>query len=365
MMLHTYFAKRFFKVILATSIAFALLIVLLDLVEQLRITGGDNLAFTDVVLLVLSNLPSQFYEFLPLVIVIGSISVFINLSRSSELVIARAVGRSAIRALLGPIVSAFLIGVVAICALNPLVATTTAKYDKLLAEFTEVPVNVFSLSNKGFWLRQGGDNEQVVISAERSNSDGSLLYQTTLFGFGSEGRMAWRIEAARAELGDGMWVLRNAERWPLGDALNPEAEKESFDEIRIPTDLTRDHIEDSFGAPVAISIWNLPEFINRLQESGFSARRHIVWWHQQLALPAFLAMLVVLTAAFTVRHSRLQNTSGMILIAMMFSFGIYFVRNFAQILSDNGQMTPILAAWLPIFVGFGIGLGVLFHTEDG
>lgn len=365
MKLHLYFAKRFIRIVGMLFLAFAILNFLLDLVEQLRLTGGSNVPLSKVVTLVIANLPSQLYQFLPLIIVLASIGLFIALSRSSELVITRAVGRSAIRSLLGPTLAAVLIGVLAITAFNPLVASTKAKYDRMFIALTDAPTNVFSFGSSGLWLRQGNAEEQVVISAERSNSDGTLLFAVTLYGFGAEGDLGWRMEAARAQLFSGYWELSDATFWQIEGSDNPETSRQGFPTYKVETDLTKDHIEDNFGAPSAISFWQLPRFITRLENAGFSAKRHIVWFHQQIALPMFMGVLVLLVAAFTMRHSRIQSAGLMILLSLMTSFGLYFVRNFAQILAENNQMAPLLAAWLPVFVGFGVGMSVLFHTEDG
>jgi lipopolysaccharide export system permease protein len=46
-------------------------------------------------------------------------------------------------------------------------------------------------------------------------------------------------------------------------------------------------------------------------------------------------------------------------------FGLYFIRNFAQILGENGQLPVILAAWAPPVAALLLGVGLLLHTEDG
>ena len=43
----------------------------------------------------------------------------------------------------------------------------------------------------------------------------------------------------------------------------------------------------------------------------------------------------------------------------------YYLRNFAQILGENGQVPAILAAWAPPVAAVLIGLGLILHMEDG
>lgn len=49
----------------------------------------------------------------------------------------------------------------------------------------------------------------------------------------------------------------------------------------------------------------------------------------------------------------------------MMGFGVYFIRNFAQILGENGQIPILLAAWAPPIAAILLPLGILLHLEDG
>ena len=61
----------------------------------------------------------------------------------------------------------------------------------------------------------------------------------------------------------------------------------------------------------------------------------------ELALPLFLLSMVLIGAAFTLRHTRFGRTGLMVLVALLTGFTLFFIRNFAQILGENGQL-PIL-----------------------
>ena len=75
--------------------------------------------------------------------------------------------------------------------------------------------------------------------------------------------------------------------------------------------------------------------------------------------------MVLIAAAFTLRHQRGGRTGLMVMFAILLAFVIYFIRNFAQVLGENGQLPAILAAWAPPFAAIGLALGILLHNEDG
>jgi lipopolysaccharide export system permease protein len=174
-----------------------------------------------------------------------------------------------------------------------------------------------------------------------------------------------RIQARSAELRDGEWLLRDAKDWPLGRGINAEGGSSIAQELTIPSDLTLESIRETFGQPSTISIWKLPEFIRQLERAGFSTREHRVWLHSQIARPLFLVSMVLIAGAFTMRHTRFGGTGIAVLAAVLLGFALYFVRSFAMILGENGQLAIQLAVWAPPVAAILLAFGPLLHSEDG
>lgn len=362
MTLTLYIASRFGRMFLMVLGAFLVLLTLLDMVEQVRRFGGIGLG--EALRLAALNVPASLYRILPLIMVLSTVGLFVSLARTSELVVARAAGRSALVTLMAPVLAAILIGALAVSVLNPLVAGTSKAYAArtgLLA----AGGSTLSVGNEGLWLRQGGPEGQTVIHAERSNPDGTELTAVTFMTFDLDGRPVRRIAAERAWLAAGGWQLTNTKEWPLAPGTNPESAARSTPGLTLPTDLTADRIRDSFGAPATIPIWELPGFIAALERAGFSARAHQVWFHMELALPLLLASMVLIGAGFTMRHVRFGRTGLMVLLAMGSGLAIFFLRNFAQVLGENGQIPVALAAWSPPVAATFLSLSLLLHLEDG
>jgi lipopolysaccharide export system permease protein len=204
-----------------------------------------------------------------------------------------------------------------------------------------------------------------VIRAEGTNLDGTELQTVTFITFIPESGPTRRIEASSATLMEGAWELTNAKVWPLDDGRVAERWATTHATLRVPSTLTADEIRDSFGVPSSIPIWDLPAFITRLEAAGFSATRHQVWLQMELALPAFLLSMVLIGAGFTMRHQRGARTGMMVLSAVLICFALFFLRNFAQILGENGQIPTLLAAWAPPIAAIAASLGLLLHHEDG
>lgn len=365
MILHVYFARRFaMAFLLITGVLFAL-VMLIDAVEQARKFGGLDIGWRRVMELTLLNAPQTINLILPLIVILATVTLFISLARSSELVVTRAAGRSAMRALIAPVGVAFVIGLLAVSMLNPIVAATGNRYLQLSESYRAGGASALSISDEGLWLRQGNADGQTVIRAWRSNSDASVLFDVTFITYDATNGPIRRIEAGSAALLDGAWSLRNAKSWPLKAGMNAEANAESFETLKIPSSLTLERIRESIGKPAAVSIYNLPTFIRQLEQAGFSSRRHKVWLQTEFARPLFLVAMVLVASAFTMRHTRFGGTGVAVMAAVLLGFGLYFIRSFAQILGENGQIPVLLAAWAPPVAAILLAIGLLLHAEDG
>ncbi|MBU2982768.1 LPS export ABC transporter permease LptG [Lentibacter algarum] len=372
MKLHLYFVRKFLFTFLGLMAAFFVLQSLLDLVDQTRRFQAQDVSFGGLIQLTLLNVPQGLYQILPLVMILSTIALFLGLARSSELVVVRAAGRSALKALAAPAVVAFLIGVLVVAMFNPIVAATSKRYHELSQSLRDGGSDVLSISADGLWLRQGGTGGaegQTVIRAASANPEATVLYDVSFLVYSPSSELASgpvrRIEAREARLEPGAWLLSDAVSWPLLSGVNPEAKVERSTELKFPSTLTQERILESFGAPNAISIWELPRFIAQLDQAGFSTRRHSVWMQMELAQPLFLLAMVLVGAAFTMRQARGGGTGFAVLASVLLGFGLYYIRNFAQVLGENGQIPVMLAAWAPPAASILLAWGLILHKEDG
>lgn len=356
-----YIARQFFGWFCTVFGAMVAVTFLLDYIELVR-RGGTKTQATWSVLLEMAvlKLPHTAQDVMPFAILFGTMLAFWRLTRSNELVVARAAGVSVWQFLAPAVLVALAAGIVAVAVFNPIASAMEANFEKLDNRILRQGADPMSLSHAGLWLRQKDDNgDQVIIHGLRRPPAQMLLEPVTLFFFNSKGEFTSRVEARAARLEGGFWVIDDAVR------LQPEQPPQNLGQLRVPTQFTPSKIEDSLGSPDTMSFWDLPGFISLLEQSGFSAVRHRLHFNILLARPFLFCAMVLVAATFSLRMQRRGGATMMIASGAAAGFLLYFLSDIVFALGLSAKLPVLLAAWTPTGVSTIFGASMLLHLEDG
>jgi lipopolysaccharide export system permease protein len=145
----------------------------------------------------------------------------------------------------------------------------------------------------------------------------------------------------------------------------PGEPAELFETYSLPTDLSRSQIQESFAPPETFSFWELPAFIQTLEEAGFSGLRHRLYWHGLMSTPFMFVAMVLVAAIFSLRPPRQGKTGLLITLGIFSGFIVYFTSDVVAALGLSGRLPVVFAAWAPVGVTALLGLAVTLHLEDG
>jgi lipopolysaccharide export system permease protein len=333
-----------------------LLATAVDLLDRL---ANKDASLAVVIEMVLLKLPFLTQEVMPFTVLFAGLGCFWRLTRSHELVVTRAAGISVWQILVPVLGVALLVGGITVMVLNPLAAVLLGRFEQFEAKYIHNQASTLSVSRQGLWLRQADEGGQSVIHASRITDQDMTLYNVIVFRFAEGDHFIGRIDAERAILRPGHWQLSNA--WKS----SPGTREIFVAKLDIPTQLSREKILDSFAPPETISFWGLPDFIELLENAGFSATHHKLQFHRLLATPLLLAALVLLAASFSLRPQRQGRVGLVILGGVLTGFLLYFISNIVFALGLSGEIPVILSAWTPASVTLMLGIAVLLHLEDG
>jgi lipopolysaccharide export system permease protein len=364
--LSLYVARQFLLAVLAMLAALSGIVSLFDFIELLRRSATKpDATFALVTEIAALRLPFVAMQILPFAVLLGGILAFWRLTRSSELIVARAAGVSAWHFLSAPLLCAILLGALGTGGVSPLASAMLARADTLDNTYLRTATGSTALTGGQLWLRQSDrelEPQGVAILHARSVSmNGKVLAANDVSVFRLDGndRLLARLEATRATLERGQWLLENTRR------MLPDRLPEQIGTQRLPTDLTVSRVQDSFASPDTLSVWALPDFIGLLERSGFSAIRHRLHFQALLALPLLAGTMALVSAGFSMRATRRGGVARMIGSGVAAGFALFVVSKVAEEFGQSGALPAPLAAWAPAGAGLMLAVALLLHLEDG
>jgi lipopolysaccharide export system permease protein len=364
--LSLYIARVFLASVAGMLAGLTGLIGLFDFIELLRRSATKPAAtFAIVSQMAALRLPWICMQILPFAVLLGGILAFWKLTRSSELVVARASGVSAWQFLAAPLICAVAIGTLTTTAISPVSAVMRARAEAMDNAYLRTGGGPLALSGGELWLRQSDSEltpQGVAILDARSVSlhNGELTaHEVSIFRLDANDHLLERVEASKARLAPGVWELEAARTILPGHLPSPPRA------MTLATNMTVSRVQESFAPPDTLSFWALPGFIALLDHSGFSSIRHRLQFQSLLALPLLAGTMTLLAAGFSMRPARRGGVAKMIASGIAAGFALFMVSKVAEEFGQSGALPTMLAAWAPSASGLMLSVALLLHLEDG
>lgn len=355
-----YLARQFLVWFFSFLLVLVAVIMLFDFIELVRRAASrPQVTVWLAAQMTLMKAPELLQDLFHLIVLFSAMFTFWRLTRSQELVIARAAGVSVWQFSLPIVAAAALIGVANVAVFNPVGAAMFAKFEEMEDRYLRGRTSLLKISSSGLWLRQRNETGVSVIFANRADPRSITLREVTVFLYDADNTYRGRVDGATASLRAGYWDILEASVAIGGTASEP------IQQYRLETDLTAEKIQESFASPETLSFWDLPGFIATLEETGFSARSHRMHLYTLVAQPLLLAAMIPFAGAFALRQTRRGGTALLVVAGVLTGFVIFILNDVVIALGLTDALPPPVAALAPGTVALLIGAATLFHLEDG
>lgn len=354
-----YLGRQYFVWFAAFLVGLAGIIYLFEVAELMRRSANlDDATLSVVLRMGAYKLPDTIEKILPFVVLFSGMFTFWRLTRSQELIVARAAGVSAWQFLAPALFVTLFFGVIYVMLMNPLGATMNARYKAMETRYLRRSPSL-ELTGAGLWLRQEDGERQYLLHADRVSMDPLTLTPVIVFIYDQNNDYLGRIDAPRA-------VLRG-QKWEITDAWFNWGDESPLhqDVFTLETTLTREKIQESMASPSTISFWQLPGFIKALHSIGLPAIRHELRLQTLLAEPFLLCAMVLFAAAFSLRLNRRGGILNAMMAGMFTGSFIFSMNNVVTALGENQTLPVIVAAWAIPLAALAGGQATLLYLEDG
>ncbi|WDI31671.1 LPS export ABC transporter permease LptG [Hyphococcus flavus] len=359
--LFNYIALRAIIAIGGLFAILASLVMLVDFIENLRFAGkaagGD---FGLALSLTILKAPSLTQTLIPFVFLFGSIWMFHQLNKRSEISVMRSAGLSVWR-LIGPAaLIASISGLVIITIIDPLSAGLRGQAELLKNRNEGADRNLVQVFGDGIWLRQQDNTKKLIINAKNFDEERAALEDVTIWRFTLENKFEERIDAEEAYLSGRTLELHDAR------LRGPGSDRERYTPIfAVETSLSAGNLRERVAPPETMSLWRLPEFILLAEAAGLPTTRYNIRFHDLCSTPLKLLAMVLIAAAFSMRPGRAGAGLELAILSILAGFALYILSEISTALGESGLAPVALAAWTPAIVASLAALTTLLHLEDG
>jgi LPS export ABC transporter permease LptG len=306
----------------------------------------------------LYRVPAALHEGLPVVMLVATIFLFLALTRAHELTAMKAAGMSLYR-VAAPVL--LLAAGVAVAAglfqelLLPRLNELGEEVDRVKIR-GQLPRHL--QSRERLWLRTADSRFYRVELLHPGTSD---LYGVTVLEVDQGSfRLHSRLDARRAHWTPAGWELTDGAFREFG----PQGEVHTVPFALTAIDL-REDIDDftKIHKPImAMSYWELRDYIARLEATGFQVKKYTVELYSKVAFPLVNLIMVLVAIPFSLQSPRGGRLFG-VALAIAIMAGYLVVHYVALAFARADLLPPLLAAWTANIIFLGLGTSLFLRAR--
>ncbi|HUI30809.1 MAG TPA: LptF/LptG family permease [Candidatus Acidoferrales bacterium] len=347
-----YIIRQFIGVILFATLAFAVIFVLVDLMDHLEDFLDNGMGILLVARYYLVFTPEILKLITPVAVLLACLFVTGRMSNGNEIIVIKSSGIDIYR-----IMMPFLIVSTVICVMmvyfNEWIVPK-ANHEKFRLEKVYLQQH-----NEGWWkyniFMLDSRNRIVTIGYFDDVTNTASKVSVQEFSDTNQTYLTQRFDAQTMvyDTASNVWILRNViER----DFEGPKESFKTYPTLPLkrisfkPIDLQQKALN-----PNDMDYTQLKRFIQLQENSGNDVNRYKVDYYSKVSFP-FAAIVVIF---FGVPLSARKKRSGLALefgISILISFVYILLIKISQVLGYDGIVSPLLTAWLANIVFFAAGL---------
>lgn len=357
--LDRYILKQFILTTLFGLLAFTMIFLIIDLMENLDDFLDNNVETVIIIQYYLSFTPEIIKLMTPVAILLSSLFTTGKLSSNNELTSMKAGGMSIYRYML-PLLAVALTVSVASVYFNGWVVPY-ANQQKFGIERTYLRKGIESIARTNIYLQDGPRRIIYLSFFEGQSNTGSRV---SVQEFSDENLLTilrrWDGSTISWDSTSKTWAMKNGKLRIIsagGEQITPFKEYTFRDLTFSPKDIIK-----KVEKPAEMNYTELGEFIARQQQSGNDVARWMVDYYVKIAFP-FASVIVVL---FGVPFSFGKRRAGLALqfgISVAICFIYLAFMKISEVFGYNGDLNPLLTAWLANLIFFTAGVVNIFRVE--
>ncbi|GDX36708.1 LPS export ABC transporter permease LptG [Alphaproteobacteria bacterium] len=384
--IYIYIAKKFIKQFIQIVLAFALLIFLINFIEIFNRSSSSYSSFYTQVELSVLSIPQLINEISTSIILISAIICYFNLAIKNEITIIRISGLS-IWHISQPIaLSAFGLGIFWISIFQPISTISTNKIQKIESEIIKKNPEIYNSQNqKGIWLRQENldhKGQEIIINSHSANKNDLTFLNNTIWFFDEYGVFYKKINSKTMTLKENRFILEGATINSIIPQLNYEKNQKNFkqlskeslnfinqknQQIIIPSNIDEDFIRkkiiNNLENASSFTIFQLPNLIKEMENSGLNSQKFKVRFNYLITLPLMFLAMSLIACFFGINHVRNHRAVIIIFLGILAGVALYIISAIITSFGSSGLISVFASTWMPSFICIATAILLIYSKE--
>jgi lipopolysaccharide export system permease protein len=357
--LDRYLARQFVRTFLFGLLAFVIIFIILDMTENLDDFVDANMPAQLIAHYYLAFIPEMIMLMIPVALLLSALFVTGRLSNQNELAAIKSSGMSIYRLLVPFLVIAVLVTGFTVYLTGWLVPMSNRT--KYAYERKYLHRNIQSVERTNIIFQDSRTRIVYVgfydIETKRANAvsiqDFADTNSTVLLHRLDAQTMQWEGDSdALNPEAQGRWILHSGTERDFEKAYQGIEFFTRHDVGRLT--ITPSDIEKKQRKPEEMSYTELREFIDNQERAGQNVARWLVDYYSKMSFPCACLVVVLFGVPFSANRRRGVAVEFGISVAVTFIY-LAFMKA-SQVFGYNGDLNPLLTAWLAngVFLTAGI-----------
>jgi len=352
-----YIIKKFITILFFNILAFIVIFVVIDLIENLDKFLSFDAKMGDVFLYYVFYIPFIIILTLPISMLLSSLFSLGSMAQHNEIIAIKTSTVSLYRILLPVLVLSLLISI----AIGLAGETFVPKTNRMRLDIYRYNIKKESKqiqSSRSQIAIQDDENQQIYIqyyetSRKRAHKVNIIKVEDTRIIQRLDARfMEWNSDSSN-------WRLIDVTTRTFSDSIETIAR---FDTLKYSdSKIAPDDLLDLEIQPEEMNYEELDRFVDKMLALGADARRWLVDLYMKISYPLANFIIVLFGAPLAAKKRRSGPALGFA-IALLISFIYFLFLRTGQVLGHKGDLEPWLAAWIGNIV-FGVGAIIILIRE--
>ena len=357
--INKYLVFGFLKTFLNVTLVAVALGVILNLFEEIEFFKNLNASNKLPYILTMMFIPNLVIsKLLPFIIFISSMWYIVSIKSKKDLLSLKVFGFSNLKIVVILSVTAFLIGLITILAVNPVTSVMIKSYEKTKAQYSKDIEHLVTINKNGVWIKEKHNNKLMITTAK--SLSGNYLSDVTIYMIGDNNKILERIESKSINISNFDWELRNVKIFNIKSDGKPVYEES----LSITSVYNVKKLNELYKNLDTISFFELINERDKLIEKGYNKEALNEKLNVFLSIPPFLSLMVVLASIFTIGSINKVQNLYYIFVAILSCAIIYFFKDLSIVLGQTNRISLTLAVWMPVIaITLFCSIGVLQINE--